>query len=765
MSNSDNYSLRPEAGPVPYWKHHKRAKEALNLIIRVLNAAAKSVGTGKAAVKDPTIDTNRSSRIFFVSGEPGSGKSTLYLTLKAMLNSREEERAEFQLGYNAEKVRVNINDKLQGVRWLDALDLEVAGDEGENLLAAVLVRLFRKLEEEESGSVNSKDCEDAVKELEELATDIGIAWEGNLQARAGNLDPDTYSAEVIRTQGARLRINERLKGALNKLAEKECYGCKPGTLFVLPVDDFYLKPDASLQLLRLLRMISIPRLFFLVMGDINTVEALFIEKSLADWTGVAGTQLFAKQEERLDEALTRARELRARYLRKLLPPAQRAIIEAMDWHEALNFEVRRPETRADDAEILGELLAEVTLDQPLQKSANEPPSLLAFLISPSLPHTYLSKEAKLERKKKAKGENAKEETQEEKDIIKLRSAYTAYTALQILDATPREMMDLGSELREVIRKTQEFRHEGNVTSDTDKTPELLSRVRDMVNLVREEQNFLNEKAQKVLEGILPTRHYYPEDINFEMDRLCLQPTRRTWISHKSEQLRVRGHRSWDLMVNSKYINNSDDKSTGATEAEGLEQTTKDPFAKLPPRPAAWFILLHDLAWVWNPSSVIGNLVEGLCQELNEFKSTPTELARQHKSITDIGWAAWSDNGIFKHFPMPEFKTFRDLDRFLHVWSRGLEWLVKPENEEIDRIIDIWALAAWTILVDGYGNFAKDSNKWYEDFKATTGTSYKERFKKFRKKLTASPDKDAQIEKWLIRKWLKKLSKTDDWPKK
>ena len=90
--------------------------------------------------------------------------------------------------------------------------------------------------------------------------------------------------------------------------------------FVLPIDDFYLKPAASLELLRLLRMISVPRLFFLIMGDIKTMEALFFEKALGDWTRVAGPQVFASLEKRREqEVLPHVREMKARYLRKLLP--------------------------------------------------------------------------------------------------------------------------------------------------------------------------------------------------------------------------------------------------------------------------------------------------------------------------------------------------------------------------------------------------------------------------------------------------------------
>src|SRR4051812_11193948 len=108
MSDNPN-SLRPEAGSVPYLKDPKRAKEALNFIIRVLKGAADSVGGSNEVGHDHTIDTNRASRIFFVSGEPGSGKSTLYLTLKAMVNS--EEKGKYQAGYKGNG-KINLDKDL-----------------------------------------------------------------------------------------------------------------------------------------------------------------------------------------------------------------------------------------------------------------------------------------------------------------------------------------------------------------------------------------------------------------------------------------------------------------------------------------------------------------------------------------------------------------------------------------------------------------------------------------------------------------------------
>lgn len=805
-SDINGYSSRPEARPVPYWKHPKRAREAIKLIFRALKTSADNVTGGKGIEGDLSLDTNRASRIFFVSGEPGSGKSTLYLTLRAMLNPKADKT--YSEGYPDLTSVAN----LQGlVRLLDPIDLEVAGDEGENLLAAVLVRIIEVLDKPDaiSNAPLSEPCKGAIKELEELATDIGIAWEGNLKARAGELDPDTYSVEVMRTQRARLRVNERLSKALNELANHKCYDCDSKTLFVLPVDDFYLKPEASLQLLRLLRMISIPRLFFLVMGDINTVEALFIEKSLADWTAVAGSRLFPHGSERLDQALTRARELRARYLRKLLPPGQREVIEAMDWYEALDFEVGRPGGVTTEVETLQDLLANVNLDSRFNNDTDDETktaSLLTFLVSPPLPPMTA-----IERQKRE--ERAKQEKEEEEEEIVLRKPRAAYTALQILDATPREIVDLGAALREVIRKKQGRK---DVEKETKRiaenhVPLLLSCTRDIVNLVREEHSFLNEKWQEILGGVLPTRTYSPEDINFQMNRLALRSSPRTWKAYDSEKIWVRNHRSWDLTV----IAKADEKQTA--------EEAKDPFAKLPPRPAAWFVLLHDLAWKWNQDSVSGNLAKRLCDQIkawewkqktskllpppdaeaasqptkdeaienavkqflslferfvNEQNKTHTLRIEQEKTEPNpqddfVGWVVWGDQtGGYRHFSMPEFELVRDLDRFLFIWSRGLEWL-GDQKITTDNLISLWKLAGRVVLLDSYNDvgiggddwykdFAEGGDKWFTDFAETTAASFKDHFKEFSKKRGKLFDypADANVE---IEAWRKKLEAWDDDP--
>lgn len=736
--------LRPEAGPVPYWKHHKRAQKALDRIIGALSAAARSAQMPSA---NSSIDTNRASRIFFVSGEPGSGKSTLYLTLRAMLEEKDREYSE---GYQE-----SLGNLKESVRWLDTLDLEVAGDEGENLLAAVLVRLIEVLlqPDSDSNTVISKSCEDAIKNLEELATDIGIAWEGNLRARAGELDPDTYSVEVMRTQRARLGVNERLRKALDELAKNQCYDCDFKTLFVLPVDDFYLKPDASLQLLRLLRMISIPRLFFLVMGDVKTVEALFTEKSLADWTAVAGARTFTAVPSRLNEAQARARELRARYLRKLLPPKQRAEIEAMEWDEALRFKPEHLGGKEPRATVrtLGRLLKK-SLDSPPEgtKAKGNPRkiTLLEFLVSPyedeSIPDTESITAEKTPPKKDAGDRLSQEEQEKLKKLKKLKKPREAYTALQILDAPPREIMDLWFALHEMdTSRTQE--------ESEDIAPALISLIEDLVRLVIDEQSFLSQQAQGVLEAVFPTRHYSTRDIQFNTDCLSLDLDSSGWILHSDEnqpdrRLWVRKHRAWKLTVNS-GSGKGDRRNEGAGLGD-LKTEDDEPYTRLvPPRPTAWIVLLHDLALTWKPESVTVNLIERLHQDVNEYDpktespsktEPPKERQTLNKSVDLPLWAVWFNGATHKHFRMPKFKTFRELDRFLYVWSKGIEWLEESEYAQaalpkrISYISSLWALAGQTVLLDTYKDFAEGGDDWFKGFMDAEGTGFKERFENFKK---------------------------------
>jgi len=667
---TDKYnSLRPEAGPVPFNKLQRRAKDAINQIIPALLESVTNVQatalevTGEEHVRSK-IDTNRSSRLFFISGEPGAGKSTVYLTLRAMTSS-EERFATYGYGYKDQKAIDNLKKVIQ---WLEPLDLEVAGDERDNLLAAVLVRLFDAIER--SGGMLSERCEAAIKELEGLATDIGIAWEGNLQARAGAIDPATYSEEVMLAQRARLGVNNRLNHALNKLAAYDCCGCGDATLFVLPVEDLYLKPDASLQLLRLLRMISVPRLFFLLMGDVKTVEALFTEKALADWTSVAGPETFMKEKGRMNEALARARELRARYLRKLLPPGQRTEIEAMDWYEALQF---TPE-QFPKAKKLLDLLKEAPLNQASTSLPAE--NLFSFLVSPPPDENKTGKEIVSKDLESPEGEDQNSRQRQ------VKNAEAAYTALQILDATPREIMDLWFAL--------------SVPRDQ-KAPDRVRRlVENFARYVVDEQSFLDEDEQTELLKIFTTRHYFDRELDFSSLKLAPEPSRWIPLSQNKGSIRrlwFRMQRSWELKVN-------------LGEHSGPH--------KLPPRPAAWVALMHDLSLNLNDTVPNGSPILELCRQLNNDqldRSTDLNLTARN-----FGWFVLDNGKTCRHFPMPELRSYMKIDRFLHVWNSGVEWIrnhsVRSEEKQVQRFVNLWLLAGRSVDSVSYAEFATRGADWF-----------------------------------------------------
>ena len=373
------FALRPEAGPVPHELLIDCQKKALRKLVAALHEARQLVAEPEK--QENIVNHTRMSRMFFVSGEPGSGKSSIYLTLRYIIGENTPSNAA------REKYMEEYPDlrRLAGTaRWLEPIDLEVAGDQGDNLLAAVLVRISDALNDSYSGSLSEK-CRKAIDQLGELANDIGIAWDGNLRARAPSLDPDSYSQEEMRAQRARLNINRRLLEPLDALSKEKCCGCDGETIFILPVDDFYLKPIVSLQLLRLLRMISVPRLFFLIMGDIKTMEALFFEQALADWTIVAGSQVFGSlKEQKKQEVLSRAREMSARYLRKLLPAGQRAIMNRMDWVEMLRY--KPPVDKPSTIRNLSCLLSTVKIRKDNDNAMAE--SLLDFLINPTIRNRY-----------------------------------------------------------------------------------------------------------------------------------------------------------------------------------------------------------------------------------------------------------------------------------------------------------------------------------------------------------------------------------------
>ena len=626
--------------------------------------AAKSVALDRypGAVRRDQV-----SRLFFVSGEPGSGKTSLYLTLRAIVGQKERSGA-LRKEYEKDKELSKGLSSVDGTRWLEPIDLEVAVDEKENLLAAVLVRISDAVRDPLGAS---QDCREALDDLEALANDIGIAWDGNLKARAGSLDPDSYSQEVMREQGTRLRTNERLRNVLETLFKEQCFGLRNEQLFVLPIDDFYLKPAASLELLRLLRMISVPRLFFLIMGDIKTVEALFFEKALGDWTAVAGPGIFASLEDvQKQNVLSRVREMKARYLRKLLPIGQRAVVEWTEWDETLDY---RPAGPRDSGWVpqMCHSLSRVDIFWP-EEDDKEARNLLNYLLAPRLPKPR-ENEVCHETARGVRGIASPDGATSEK----FKEFREAYSGLLILDATPRELFDLWVGLSK-LNLAETSRVETGFKGD--QTPPYLRMIVDLALSAIEEQDFLTEKYQETLRFVFPGSD--KADLHIWTNEFYLAQKFGPWICISSGKAFVRRQFDWALRIV------KDD-----SEGNSSERTRT-----LPPRLAAWIILLHDLVWNWKREHLVENLVHSFRERIDApyFPIKP-ETGRLDRS--EPGWAWYKEennNERWVHFAFPKLDTFRQLDRFLAIWNHRLARRLSerdPMELELDRLDGDWKVAA------------------------------------------------------------------------
>ena len=302
-----------------------------------------------------------------------------------------------------------------------------------------------------------------------------------------------------------------------------------------PLMIFYLKPAVSLELLRLLQMISVPNLFFLIMGDIKTMEALFFEKALADWTAVAGPQVYASlDDQRKNEVLSRVREMKARYLRKLLPTAQRSIMEWSKWDEALRYRPTATKPSSDTPKRLSALLKAVHIESV--EHTESPDNLLNWLVGPLYVEPGNKRQTR-EIKDGSEGISNRGENGE-CNVNHPNKFQEAYSATQVLDVTPREVADLWMRLGKLQHRTD---------NETDDIPSYLWMVVDSLLLAIEEQDFLTEQQQDTMRWAFPASH--EDNFLIETCQFVVVPKSSPPIHvDKQENVFLRKHLDWNVGV-------------------------------------------------------------------------------------------------------------------------------------------------------------------------------------------------------------------------
>jgi hypothetical protein len=371
--------LRPEALPLPYHTLFAVQKEAYRLLAGRLARAVTEVprpGAARPPAPGFNLDIDRKSRVAVVSGERGTGKTSAVLSLIHDVLTRKgpdfgKEEAGDKLARDA--LRKDVEALFGRVVWLDMLDMSPLPASA-NLFSAILVRLEEAAarllpqalaEERPRSYLDAPDRYDSpLEKLRRLQTDVAVSWEGNLRERSGALEASAFAAEVRRVEHVRLKLNARLTEVLDGLTAEvgRRPGGEPDVLFVLPVDDFDLNPPRCLELLEMLRTLSVPRLFYVVLGDVDVAETMCGLQLAADVARVAGQ---APQAEFLPfhrwDVQAIVANVGGNVIRKLLPPNQRVYLAALQVEQAL--QLRPPGKQPPDPSV-ADWLKRVPFDFP-----------------------------------------------------------------------------------------------------------------------------------------------------------------------------------------------------------------------------------------------------------------------------------------------------------------------------------------------------------------------------------------------------------------
>ena len=341
-------------------------------LIDAIAAIPRARGESRGAPHQaPQLDRNRFSQIAFIDGDRGTGKSSVLLTLMDLTSA---ESFPLPKGLADDHPVRLLREQRRRLVWLETLDMEPLS-RGANLFAAILARIAQvfdgKLEDLPpiAAALGDPDgAADVAERFQQLQNDAAIVWE-RLDGGSQAGDPQTRALWVNQAERAGLDLNRRIGKVLDGVART--LGGRHGEdpMLVLPVDDFDLAPAHCLELLRLIRMIATPRLFFVVAGNIRIAESVLKLRSAGELARLAG---FKKAY--ADEARERALEIAANNMRKLVPPGQRARLAELRLSQALSI------GRDTDDKSLKERLEMLTFEANQAPTGAATLSLAKFLL-------------------------------------------------------------------------------------------------------------------------------------------------------------------------------------------------------------------------------------------------------------------------------------------------------------------------------------------------------------------------------------------------
>jgi len=680
--------LRAEARPFDWPSLNDAQQGAVNRLLALMAAAARSLlppgrsESPRAVGGAFQLDEDRSSRIALLSGDRGTGKTSVLLSLKKLCEPGPQLKLE-------DCPRLSMTDLYElrdRVIWLEPIDMEPLA-ESTNLLAAILARIE---DAAPHGPTSAGDdtggrrayagllepaagYHETLIDLQRLSADVALAWEGNLVGRGAHLDPDNYAIEVMRAEAARLSLSRRLRKVLEAVAEKaftpRSHRQPAGPLFVLPVDDFDLNPLRCLDLLRLLRMISIPRLFALVVGDVRVAEVLFNLKLSGDFVRAAGgtgsVDLVSLPSE---EVRGMAGEMAANAVRKLIPPAQIVWLGHMKGAEALAY---RPPNSGATERRLHEIWADCRLSVTSYfQEAYEMENLREFFLLK--PFSVMGDEAErpageadAERVKKQKRaeRDKKWEDLKTSSLPALHQALndelksSPYSAKELLATSPRRVADLWEELNlcSPAPESQLARQPGQ----SPPARASYAQLRDIVDVfghlcrraIAEDTRLTPRARQRLLDAVGKNREGYWQ-LDIRAFKIGAKPGPECSFSVPNDGL--------DTTASVK-------QTIAASRSNGWlvrmpRESDKQPALQMDGVTAASLLALHDLL-------ILVDL------DPDEAKILWQEMIGRRKLTWNLPTTKWRSAGRTTRvsWPTPRWCSIREYDFFIVHWHQVLDW--------------------------------------------------------------------------------------------
>lgn len=336
--------LRPEASNIDWDVLSWSQREAFRRILYMLQEAWESIGEAPPACPGLTlIQERRKSQVAFMSGARGSGKTSVALSLmQATLIDKDRSRR--LISHPSNRFQRALEAAKKRVVWLEPIDLDPL-PEPFDLIPAILERVeaaVYRILRDTAGSRSTQHhlaLHQLQLDFQEVYRAATLAWNSNIRERRSELDPDFYADEVRRTNSARLSLGEKVDCLLAKIGKEQLDACRiERPIFVVTIDDFDMHPTASLHILKLLRLLSCPRLFFLLLGEVQILEVMSDIGKSAEFGSVLAQHIDLQTLGVSKPQLARlAGSISRNAIRKLLPMEQRCYLKEPFIEEGLLF--------------------------------------------------------------------------------------------------------------------------------------------------------------------------------------------------------------------------------------------------------------------------------------------------------------------------------------------------------------------------------------------------------------------------------------------